>query len=86
MESADKRPTLKTTKVGFRTLILYDSVLQALGIDPATEPTDRPKTITIDRTSKITGLSVRTINRMLDRARQAAPNKPPAPGAAEQAA
>jgi hypothetical protein len=34
---------LKSTKVGFRVLVFYDSVLEALGIDPAKEPEDRPR-------------------------------------------
>ena len=55
---------LKSTKVGFRVLVYYDSVLQVLGIDPATEP-DRPKTITVKRTIELTGLCERTINRMI---------------------
>jgi len=46
-------------------LVFYDSVLQAIGIDPATEPADRPKTVTIIRTQQLTGLSSRTVNRMI---------------------
>jgi hypothetical protein len=64
MKPTGKRPILKSTTVGGRVLVFYDSVLQALGIDPATEP-DRPKTITIRRTKEISGLSERTVNRMI---------------------
>jgi hypothetical protein len=65
MKPTDKRPTLKTTTVGGRVLVFYDSVLQAIGIDPAKEPADRPKTVTINRTIELTGLSSRTVNRMI---------------------
>jgi hypothetical protein len=50
MKPTGKRPALKTTTVGGRVLVYYDSVLQAIGIDPASEPADRPKTVTIKRT------------------------------------
>jgi hypothetical protein len=65
MKPSGKRPTLKTTTVGGRVLVFYDSVLQALGIDPATEPAERPKTVTINRTLELTGLSKRTVDRMI---------------------
>lgn len=65
MKSTGKRPTLKTTTVGGRVLVFYDSVLQAIGIDPTTEPADRPKTVTINRTQQLTGLSKRTVDRMI---------------------
>jgi hypothetical protein len=45
--------------------VFYDSVLQAIGIDPATEPADRPKTVTKNRTKELTGLSERTVDRMI---------------------
>ena len=61
---------LKSTKVGFRVLVYYDSVLEVLGIDPAKEP-DRPKTITVKRTIELTGLCERTVNRMIAAGRQA---------------
>lgn len=60
-----KRPSLQTTEVGGRVLVLYDSVLRAVGIDSATEPADRPKTTTINRVIEITGLSKRTVDRMI---------------------
>jgi hypothetical protein len=60
-----KRPSLQTAIVGGRVLVLYDSVLQALGIDPEKEPADRPKTVTINRTIELTGLSPRTVGRMI---------------------
>jgi hypothetical protein len=59
------RPALQTTNVGGRVLVLYDSVLRSIGIDPAAEPPDRPKTITINRTIELTGLSKRTVDRMI---------------------
>lgn len=65
MKPSGKRPTLKTTTVGGRVLVFYDSVLRAIDIDPATEPTDRPKTVTINRTLELTGLSKRTVDRMI---------------------
>ena len=65
MKPTGKRPILKSTTVGGRVLVFYDSVLRAIGIDPATEPADRPKTVTINRTLELTGLSSRTINRMI---------------------
>ncbi|MGY4409118.1 hypothetical protein ACVWW4_000854 [Bradyrhizobium sp. LB7.1] len=64
MKPTGKRPPLKSTTVGGRVLVYYDSVLQALGIDPATEP-NRPKTVTIQRTQELTGLSSRTVDRMI---------------------
>jgi hypothetical protein len=71
MKPSGKRPPLKTTAVGGRTLVYYDSVLQAIGIDPATEPADRPKTVTIKKTMEITSLSKPTINRMIAAGREA---------------
>lgn len=65
VKPAGKRPPLETITVGGRVLVLYDSVLRAVGIDPATEPANRPKTVTIKRTSELTGLSSRTVNRMI---------------------
>jgi hypothetical protein len=65
MKPTSKRPALESTIVGGRVLVFYDSVLRALGIDPATEPTDRPKTVTIKRTQELTGLSQRTVDRMI---------------------
>jgi hypothetical protein len=65
MRPANKRPELKTTTVCARRLVIYDSLLEALGIDIAQEPADRPKTVTINRAIEISGLSARTINRMI---------------------
>jgi hypothetical protein len=65
MKPTGKRPPLKTTTVGGRVLVYYDSILAALGIDPTYEPVDRPKTLTIRKTQEITGLSPRTIDRMI---------------------
>jgi hypothetical protein len=71
MKPSGKRPPLKTTAVGGRTLVYYDSVLQAIGIDPATEPADRPKTVTIKKAMEITSLSKPTIDRMIAAGREA---------------
>jgi hypothetical protein len=65
MKPSGKRPTLKTTTVGGRVLVFWDSVLLAIGIDPATEPANRPKTVTIRQTQELTGLSKRTVDRMI---------------------
>jgi hypothetical protein len=74
MKPTGKRPILKSTTVGGRVLVFYDSVLQAIKIDPATEPADRPKTVTIKRTQELTGLSSRTVNRMIAAGRAAQDN------------
>lgn len=71
MKPTGKRPSLRTTAVGGRVLVYYDSVLRAIGIDPATEPADRPRTITIKRTQALTGLSARTVDRMIADGREA---------------
>jgi hypothetical protein len=65
MKPTGKRPALQTTTVGGRVLVFYDSVLRAIGIDPANEPDTRPKTVTIKRTQELTGLSQRTVDRMI---------------------
>jgi hypothetical protein len=72
MKPTGKRPALKTTAVGGRVLVYYDSVLRAIGIDPATEPADT-RTITIKRTQALTGLSARTVDRMIADGREAEP-------------
>jgi hypothetical protein len=79
MKPTGKLPALKTTTVGGRVLVFYDSVLQALGIDPAKEPTDRPKTVTVIRAQELIGLSSRTVNRMIavGRAQQMAETRGP---------
>jgi hypothetical protein len=64
---------LKSTKVGFRVLVFYDSVLEVLGIDPATEP-NRPKTISVNRVQELTGLGERAVWRMIAAGREASPN------------
>lgn len=65
MKPTGKLPILQTTTVGGRVLVFYNSVLQAIGIDPAAEPADRPKTVTILRAIELLGLSARTVNRMI---------------------
>lgn len=71
MKSKAKRSPLKTTNVGSRTLVFYDSALAAVGIDPATEPSDHPKTITIKQTMKLLSLSKPTVDRMIAAGREA---------------
>lgn len=58
-------PTLRSVKVGDRTLIYYDSLMQALGIEPDTEAADRPKVVTINKALELSSLSRSTINRMI---------------------
>jgi hypothetical protein len=65
MKPTDKRPALESTIVGGRVLVFHDSVLRALGIDPATQPPSRPITVTKARAQELTGLSQRTIDRMI---------------------
>jgi hypothetical protein len=62
---------LRSAKVGFRVLVFYDSILELLGIDPASEPPERPKTVTIKRAEELTGLCERTIYRMIAEGRAA---------------
>jgi hypothetical protein len=64
MIDAVKRPTIRGIKCGRRKLLDYDSLLLALGKDPAHEPPDRPKTISINRAVEISDLSRTTIWRM----------------------
>jgi hypothetical protein len=65
MKPIDKLPVLDGTIVGGRVLVFYDSVLRATGIDPATQPPSRPITVTKARAQELTGLSQRTIDRMI---------------------
>lgn len=46
-------------------LIYYDSLLEAIGIDPARDRPDRPRAVTIKRAQELSGLSRSTINRMI---------------------
>lgn len=57
-------PKIRSFKCGRRTLLDYDSLLQAIGKDPALEPPDRPKTISINRAVEISDLSRTTLWRM----------------------
>jgi hypothetical protein len=59
-----KYPSVKSVKSGRRTLLDYDSLLRAIGKDPAAEPADRPKTVSIRRAAEISSLSRTTIWRM----------------------
>jgi hypothetical protein len=64
--SGDKRPTLKRAPYwGGETHIYYDSVLRAAGIDPATQPPDRPLIVTKAMAAKLLSKSPRTIVRMV---------------------
>jgi hypothetical protein len=66
MSTADAidRPSVKAVKSGRRTLLDYDSLLRAIGKDPATEPSDRPKMVSIRRAIEISSLSRTTLWRM----------------------
>jgi hypothetical protein len=58
-----KRPcVLRSTLVGSRRLILYQSLRDVLDIDPAP---DDPLTVTVSRAQLLSGLSRATISRML---------------------
>jgi hypothetical protein len=70
MKPSGKRPALETTACGGRVLVRYDSVLRAIGQDPASAPPDRPLTVTIKKTQELTGLSARTISRMIEDGRE----------------
>jgi hypothetical protein len=67
-----KHPTVKAVKLGRRTLLDYDSLLIAIGKDPAAEPVERPKTVSIRRAVEISNLSRTTIWRMTRRPAEAA--------------
>jgi hypothetical protein len=71
MKTSSKLPVLKTTPMGGRTQIYYDSVLTAADIDPATESPDRPLTVTKVMAAKMLSLSPRTIDRMIAAGREA---------------
>jgi hypothetical protein len=60
---------VKSTRVGARVLLDRDNVLEVVGIDPADEPPDRPRTITIAQAVELTNLSRRTIADMVARGR-----------------
>ena len=57
--------------MGGRTLIYYDSVLKAVGIDPTTESPDRPLVVTKPMAMKMLSVSPRTIDRMIAAGRAA---------------
>jgi hypothetical protein len=61
---ATNLPSVKSVKRSRRRLIDYDSLLCAIGKDPATEPADRPKTVSIRRAIEISSLSRTTLWRM----------------------
>jgi hypothetical protein len=57
-----RRCVLRSTVVGTRRLILYQSLRDALDIDPAP---DDPLTVTVARAQQLSGLSRATISRMM---------------------
>jgi hypothetical protein len=61
-----KYPKIKFQRVGQKKLLDHDDFLRAIGKDPADEPVDRPKVISIKRAIEISGgnLSRTTIWRM----------------------
>ncbi len=72
MNVIKSRPAVKSSAVGGLTLIHHDSLMQVLGVDLATLPTDRPKTITKRKAQELSGLSRATIDRMIAAGRQSA--------------
>ena len=65
MKTITKRPPLKAFHGGGTTQVYYDSLLRARGIDPATEPPNRPITVTKKEAARLIGTSVRTVDRMI---------------------
>ena len=65
------QPAVKSKLVGGLVLIDYDDFMQVIGIDPNTQPADRPKAITKRKAQEIGDLSLTTINRMIAAGRQA---------------
>jgi hypothetical protein len=72
MKSNNKLPALKAKKIGRSTKVNYDDVLLAAGRNPADEPVDRPKVVSIRKAQGILDVSRATINRMIVRGREAA--------------
>jgi hypothetical protein len=56
---------VKSTKVGSRRLIQFDSFVKAIGMDPEQISGESPLTITVRRAQELSGLSRITINRMI---------------------
>jgi hypothetical protein len=71
MESNNKLPALKASKIGRSTRVDYDDVLKAAGRDPSAEPADRPKTVSIRTAQQLLDVSRATVNRMIVRGREA---------------
>jgi hypothetical protein len=65
MKPISKRPSLKAFKTGGKTQVYFDSLLKARGIDPATEPANRPLTVPKKEAARLIGTSVRTVDRMI---------------------
>lgn len=53
---------LRSVVVGYRRLIQYESLMHVLGREPAD---DDPVTVTIEKAQRLSGLSRRTLDRMI---------------------
>lgn len=65
MTAKSNLPPLTTKKIGASTLVVYDDVLRAAGIDPASEPADRPRLVTIKKTMALLSRGRTTIHHMI---------------------
>jgi hypothetical protein len=72
MKSKSKLPTLQTVKIGRGTRVVYDDILLAAGRDPANEPSDRPKAVSIRKAQALLDVSRATVNRMIVAGREEA--------------
>jgi hypothetical protein len=66
---AAELPALDTVPLGGCTMIYFDSLLKAVGIDPTSEPSDRPITVSKKEAARLIGKSLPTIDRMIRRGR-----------------
>jgi hypothetical protein len=64
-QTVSKPKGVKSTKVGARRLIQFNSFVKAIGLDPEQIPGEPPLTITVRRAQELSGLSRITINRMI---------------------
>jgi hypothetical protein len=64
-------PGLDTMQLGGCTMVYFDSLLKAVGRDPASEPSDRPITVSKKEAARRIGRSLPTIDRMIRRGRDA---------------
>jgi hypothetical protein len=71
MKLKSELPSLRSQKIGRSNKVDYDDVLLAAGRNPADEPADRPKVVSIRKAQNILDVSRATINRMIVRGREA---------------